>query len=236
MSAAREARWDPGLYDSVHHYVADYGRSLLEWLDPKPGERILDLGCGTGTLTHAIAERGASVVGVDSSPEMVGQARQSYSKLEFHLADARSFRSPQPFDKVFSNAVLHWVKPPEDAIITVRENLRPKGLLVAEFGGLGNIASIIEAAGFNPWYFPGIGEYATRLERHGFTVTQASLFDRPTPVPGENGMREWLTMFFKSALSPADLQRIEAELRPRLFREGTWVIDYTRLRIAARAG
>ena len=229
--------WDPALYDSVHHYVSAYGRGLLEWLAPQPGERILDLGCGTGTLTHEIAQAGATVVGVDNSPEMIGQARQNYPGLEFRLADARKFRTwLDPFDKVFSNAVLHWIKPPEEAVITVHENLRQGGLFVAEFGGKGNVASIVETAGFNPWYFPSVGEYAALLERHGFTVTHAALFDRPTSVPGEEGMREWLRMFFTPALSAAEVARIEAALRPRLFHDGVWIIDYKRLRIAAVAG
>src|SRR5947209_346222 len=73
--------WEPGLYDAVHSYVSSYGKSLVELLAPQPGERILDLGCGTGTLTSEIASSGAVVTGVDSSPEMIGQARQSYPRV-----------------------------------------------------------------------------------------------------------------------------------------------------------
>lgn len=225
--------WEPGLYDAVHRYVSDYGRSLVDVLAPQPGERILDLGCGTGTLTHEITQRGATVVGIDSSPEMIGQARQNYPKLDFRLADARGFSVSEPFDAVFSNAVLHWIQPPEDAVATVRNALKPGGRFIAEFGGKGNIRSIIESAGFNPWYFPSIGEYSSLLEQHGLLVTNAALFDRPTPLEGENGIREWLGMFFKPPLPPSEIARIEAELRPKLFRDGAWYIDYKRLRISA---
>ena len=225
--------WEPGLYDAVHSYVADYGRSLVDLLAPKSGERILDLGCGTGTLTQQISESGATVTGVDSSTEMIGQARQNYPKLDFRLGDIRSFHDSEPFDAVFSNAVLHWVQPPLDAILTVRAALRPGGRFVAEFGGKGNVAAVTGAAGLNPWYFPSIGEYATLLEQNGFAVSSALLFDRPTELEGEQGLREWVAMFYKPQL-PADvIERMEVALRPKLFRDGSWIIDYKRLRIAA---
>lgn len=225
--------WEPGIYDALHSYVSDYGKNLVDLLAPQPGERILDLGCGTGTLTHQIAAAGARVVGLDGSTEMIGQARQNYPKLEFRLGDARTFRDPEPFDAVFSNAVLHWVQPPVDAILTVRAALRSGGRFIAEFGGKGNIAVVTGAAGLNPWYFPSIGEYAALLEQNGFEVSSASLFERPTKLEGERGLREWVDMFYKPRL-PADvIERMEIELRPTLFRNGSWTIDYKRLRIAA---
>lgn len=225
--------WEPGLYDAVHSYVSEYGRSLVDLLAPKAGERILDLGCGTGTLTHEISSSGARVVGVDSSTEMIGQARQNYPKLDFRLGDVRTFRDPEPFDAVFSNAVLHWVQPPVDAISTVRAALRPSGRFIAEFGGKGNIAAVVGAAGVNPWYFPSIGEYATLLEQNGFGVSSALLFDRPTRLEGEQGLREWVAMFYKPQLPEHLIERMETELRPKLFQDGSWIIDYKRLRIAA---
>lgn len=225
--------WEPGLYDAVHSYVSEYGRSLVDLLAPKAGERILDLGCGTGTLTHEISQSGAMVVGMDSSTEMIGQARQNYPKLDFRLSDARTFRDAEPFDAVFSNAVLHWVQPPADAISTVRTALRAGGRFIAEFGGKGNIAAIVGAAGLNPWYFPSIGEYAMLLEQNGFTLSSALLFDRPTRLEGEQGLREWVAMFYKPQLPVDVVDRMETELRPKLFRDGSWMIDYKRLRIAA---
>lgn len=227
--------WDPGLYDSTHHYVFDYGKNLVEVLAPQPGESILDLGCGTGHLTQQIAETGASVLGIDQSPEMIAQARQNYPKLAFQLASATTFRSERLFDAVFSNATLHWVLEAEAAIRTIRLALKPGGRFVAEFGGKGNIASVVQSAGRNPWYFPGIGEYASLLERHGLEVTQASLFDRPTKVEGEQGLREWVGMFYKPPLDNDVISRMESELKPRLFRDGHWFIDYRRLRIIATA-
>lgn len=227
--------WDPGEYDAIHHYVTDYGRSLVDLLAPQAGERILDIGCGTGHLTHQIAERGAEVVGIDSSAEMIAQARQNYPKLRFELADATRYRAPEPFDALFSNAALHWIQPPDAVAAAMAGALKPGGRLVVEFGGKGNIASVIAAAGLNPWYFPSIAEYASLLERNGIEVTSAVLFDRPTRVEGESGLREWLGMFFKPPLMEKQIQEMERELRPRLFQASGWVIDYRRLRIVGRA-
>lgn len=246
------AVWNPGLYDASHSFVWKLGAALIELLAPQHGERILDLGCGTGHLTAQIAASGAEVVGIDSSAEMIAQARQAYPALPFEVADARSFSLPGAFDAVFSNAVLHWVKQPEAAIDRIRAALTPGGRFVAEFGGKGNTRQMVEAllqqgAAFGihdyetPWYYPGIADYSSLLERHGFEVTFATLFDRPTPLEGEEGLRNWFRMFAGSLLArlPAEdcerfLAGLETELRPALFRDGTWFADYRRLRIIAR--
>lgn len=227
--------WDPGLYDSTYQYVFDYGRGLVAVLAPQPGERILDVGCGTGHLTNEIAQAGAEALGIDSSPPMIAQARQNYPKVRFQLADVVTFRDPGTFDAVFSNAALHWVREPEKAVATMRSALKAGGRLVVEFGGRGNVASILAASGRNHWYFPSIGEYAALLERGGFEVTSALLFERPTRVEGAEGLREWLAMFYKPELPKDVVDRMEQELQPRLYREGGWVIDYRRLRVTALA-
>src|SRR5262249_46008512 len=151
---------------------------------------------------------------------------------------------PQAFDAVFSNAALHWVKPPEAVIACVRRALKPGGRFVAEFGGKGNVqaiaAALTEAARAvgveppeNPWYFPGIGEYPSLLEAAGLEVTFALLFDRPTVLEGEPGLRRWVEMFASWALSavPAArreefFRRVEERLRPTLYQDGTWYADY----------
>src|SRR5580692_4645049 len=95
--------WDSSLYEDRHSFVWKKAGDLVDLLDPRPGERILDIGCGTGHLTSEIAERGADVTGLDASLSMIAQARQNYPKLKFVLADARAFRFEEPFDAVFSN-------------------------------------------------------------------------------------------------------------------------------------
>jgi trans-aconitate 2-methyltransferase len=223
----------------------------VELLQPREGERILDLGCGTGQLTAEIAASGAQVVGLDSSPEMLGQARQNYPNLKFVLADATSFRFDELFDAVFSNAALHWVKNAEAAVQSIATALRPGGRFIAEFGGKGNIRSILAALDVVfgsaaearcPWWFPGVGEYASLLEQHGLEVRQASLFDRPTPIEGEHGMEDWIEMFCGSYLRDLDangakekVRELAVHLRPTLYREGVWTLDYRRVRVVAVA-
>jgi trans-aconitate methyltransferase len=246
-------RWDADDYDDGHGFVAEYGASLVDLLDPKSGERVLDLGCGTGHLTADIAERGATAVGIDQSAEMVEQARAAYPGLSFRRADARSFTAEDRFDAVFSNAALHWVPGADhDAVIeAVADALRPGGRFVAEMGGTGNVGRIVTATlaelrerGYdreNPWYFPSVGEYATRLEAGGFEVRRAVLFDRPTELEnGADGLADWLSMFGDSLFAGlADDEReavvagVEDRLRPDMFDGETWTADYRRLRFVA---
>ena len=249
--------WDPDRYDGDHGFVYEYGEDVVGLLDPSGGERILDLGCGTGHLTAEIAASGAEVVGMDNSAEMLSTARAEHPDVEFVEGDARAFAlgdplpAGEPFDAVFTNAALHWVDDPDGVFESVAGVLRPDGRFVGEFGGRGNVAAIVEAVAAelearghvvrNPWYFPSVGEFASSLERHGFEVRLARLFDRPTELEGgEEGLRSWLAMFGESLLSPVEgeeredvLAAVEARLRPSQFDDGSWVADYRRLRFVA---
>lgn len=252
-TAGRDNRgWNANLYDASFAFIWRYGSEILDALAPQPGERVLDLGCGTGHLTWAIAERGAEAVGLDSSPEMVEQARRSYPDLRFVVADAAGFDLGAPFDAVFSNATLHWIPDAGGVAASVARALRPGGRFVAEFGGRGNVTSLVDAirdaiaaagytAGPNPWYFPSIGEYATLMERHGLEPVHAALFDRPTRLDGgEAGVRLWIEMFAGSFMAgvPGDeragiVHEVEARLRPTAWRDSAWYADYRRLRVVA---
>jgi trans-aconitate methyltransferase len=248
----QDTRWDARLYDDKHSFVWKHGAALLELLAAQPGERILDLGCGTGHLTAQIAATGAMVFGIDAAPAMIDEARRTYPALTFNVGDARDFSFPEPFDAVFSNAVLHWIKEPERVLACINRALRPGGRFVAEFGGKGNVRRIGDALlrtvadlGLGPvelpWYYPSVGEYARLLEKHGLEVVYAVLFDRPTPLEGEAGLRHWIEMFAHSVLNIVPegqrtefLRRVEEQLRPHLQRDGTWIADYRRLRVVAR--
>lgn len=246
-------QWNAGLYDDKHSFVWKMAAGLVDLLEAHAGQRILDLGCGTGHLTGKIAETGAIVVGVDRSPEMIRQAREAYPKLQFEVMDAREILFAQPFDAVFSNATLHWIKEPEKVILGIAKTLKPGGRFVAEFGGKGNVKELMSAADRawhklamgdapKPWYYPGIAEYAELLEKHGLEVTYATLFDRPTPLEdGASGLHNWLQMFggvLLDTFGPDQREQliaaVEREARAALFHDDHWVMDYRRLRVVAR--
>jgi trans-aconitate methyltransferase len=243
--------WNPELYEARHSFVWQFGEALLELLDPKPGERVLDLGCGTGQLTQKIADRGAHVTGLDASPEMIGQARQNYPQLRFVLQDAATMRFESEFDAVFSNAALHWMLDAAGVATAVQRALKAGGRFVAELGGKGNIAHIEHAvdtvaaryhASLPPrrTFYPSIAQYAALLEGAGLELRTAFLFDRPTPLDGEQGMENWLRQFkwyyFEPLPTPEAEQALQetiATLREPLYRDGQWRADYRRLRFLA---
>jgi trans-aconitate methyltransferase len=243
--------WDPSLYDSRHSFVYTMVADMLKLLDAQPGERIVDLGCGTGVLSADIAKGGAIATGFDLSPEMIAQARKNFPQLRFEVADASEFTVEEPVDAVFSNAALHWVRRSEEAVRAIARALRPGGRFVAEFGGYGCVQQILDATSaalgrpaeeISPWYFPTVGMYAPVLERHGLEVRYATLFDRPTPLEdGEQGLRNWLRMFAGGILSSLDKDRreevyrqVEETLRPNLWQTDRWVADYRRIRMVAK--
>ena len=245
--------WNATLYDASHDFVAKFGEGIFSWLQPQPGENILDLGCGTGDLTPKIQAGGAKVLGVDSSMEMVVAAKAKFPTIPFQQADARNLPFSNQFDAIFSNAVLHWVPEKEKAIASMYQSLKKGGRMVVEFGGKDNIQQIWTAlkmvlekrgyaqnANISFWYFPSIGEYTTLLENQGFRVVRAEHFDRPTPLKGENGLKDWLLMFtdnFFAGITASEkvdiLEDIETALKPTHFVNGQWVADYKRIRVMA---
>lgn len=247
-------QWNTGTYDTDMAFVSRFGESLIHLLQPQPGERIMDWGCGTGDLAAAIADHGAVVTGIDASPEMISAARSKHPQLEFVLADGQSYCADVPADAVFSNAALHWLQDAQGAAASIAASLRTGGRFIAEFGGQGNIASVVDglprafaAIGCSgklklPWYFPSIGEYASLLEQNGMTVELALCFGRPTPLAGgEQGFSRWLNTFADGILSVLSgpqredvLAFMEKELKPVLFQEDGWIMDYRRIRIAAK--
>lgn len=255
MTAVSRERPCPGDWSAEGYarhaaYVADLGEPLLDLLAARPGERILDLGCGDGRLTLKIAAAGADVVGIDASPDMVQAARER--GIDARLADARAPGFEGEFDAVFSNAALHWIPQAQAVLAGIARALKPGGRLVAEFGGFGNIAAIrvaliavlgrrgIDGAAALPWFYPTATRYRVMLEAAGLGVEALNTFPRPTPLP--TGMRGWLETFTPgifAALPDGDRERALDEtvalLRPVLCDdEGNWTADYVRLRVVAR--
>jgi trans-aconitate methyltransferase len=243
-----EQRWDPARYQRVAGFVAELGRPLLDLLAPRPGERILDLGCGDGALTALIAAE-ARVTGVDGSAEQVAAARAR--GLDAAVADGTRLAFDAEFDAVFSNAALHWMRDPDAVIDGVWRALKPGGRFVAECGGAGNVETVrralaealarrgVDAGAASPWYFPAPEEYRARLERRGFRIVSMALIPRPTPLPG--ALADWLDTFAESFLATVPPQirpRVKAEVEDMLRgtladAAGAWTVDYVRLRFAA---
>jgi trans-aconitate methyltransferase len=246
-------KWDARLYDARHAFVWEKAKGVVELLAAKSGERILDLGCGTGTLAAKIAASGAHVVGVDRSSEMIDAASKKFPAIQFEVCDARVLPFSAEFDAVFSNAALHWIPEAESVVEGVARSLKQRGRFIAEFGGKGNVGNVVAALenaltqlgissdGVNPWFYPSVAQYAALLEKHALEVREATLFERPTKLEdGERGLANWIVMFGNSFLErvPEDqrtafLRAAEHAARPSLWKRDRWELDYRRLRIAA---
>jgi trans-aconitate methyltransferase len=254
MITANDTKWNAGLYDDKHNFVFKFGEDVVQLLNPRQGERILDLGCGTGYLTNLIAQAGARVIGIDKSPAMIDRAHAAYPDLDFRVLSATDFHFDTPFDAVFSNATLHWVLDKETAIDHIYHALRPGGRLILEMGGKGNVEEIVVAirkvltrhhyysnAATQVWYFPSLGEYTTLLEKRGFRVLSAAHFDRPTQLQDtDNGIKDWIRMFGNAFFKDIPdteidtiLEEVQETLKPTHYTNHTWVADYKRLRIEA---
>ena len=238
--AASTSKWNAGDYARVGAFVAELGGAALDLLDPRPGERILDIGCGEGTLTKKMIERGATVLGIDNSPEMIAAARANgVDALQLAAEDMQFFAE---FDAAFSNATLHWVLEKEQAARAIFRALKRGGRFAGEMGGEGNIARLREALdtelvirGYVPpsessnWY-PSPEEFAGVYEAAGFEQIDARLIERPTPL--DHGVDQWVTTFRKGWLDRAGVPDDErADIASAVAdRFGSNVADYVRLR------
>lgn len=247
--------WKVNLYNQKHAFVYQYGEELIELLNPRSNEFILDLGCGSGQLANEIRKSRASVIGIDSSEEMIVQAQSNFPELDFFVEDAANFHFEKPFDAIFSNAVLHWVLDGEKAIVCMNKSLKRGGRLVLEFGGKGNVEIIVNSlrkslenrgylknATLKNWYFPSISEYTSLLEKNGFEVEFAQLYDRPTELADtESGIKDWIEMFGASFLIDVSmhdkediLEEVQNNVKSSCFQDDKWFADYRRIRILAK--
>lgn len=249
LDESERQTWNADRYQAHTGFVPTLGAPVVDLLAPKPGERILDLGCGDGVLTEKLRAIGADVIGIDASADMIDAAKAR--GLEVRCLNAEHLDYENEFDAVFSNAALHWMLDPDAVIEGIGRALKPDGRFVGEFGGHGNVAAIIVAlvATLNkrgidgaktiPWYFPTPAAYSAKLERHGFVVDQVDLIPRPTSLPTD--MSGWLQTMagpFFARLPEAEregaLDEVLDLLRPVLCDDRkNWTADYMRLRFAA---
>ncbi|VAW15392.1 hypothetical protein MNBD_ALPHA09-534 [hydrothermal vent metagenome] len=247
--AAGGQAWSAPAYAANARFVADLGEEVLAWAGPRPGMRILDLGCGDGALTQKLVRAGGQVVAVDASPSMVQAAVEL--GLNARVMSGEALKFDADFDLVFSNAALHWMLDTDAVIRGVYRALAPGGRFVAEFGGHLNVAAIataLRAAGIHfggdaalasPWVFPTPEAYSGQLAAAGFDVRRISLHPRPTPLP--TGMHGWLATFrepffaqFGAETRAAVLDFVVEILRPSLCDDkDQWSADYARLRFEA---
>ena len=242
--AISTSKWDAGDYARVGSFVSELGQAALDLLDPKPGERVLDIGCGEGSLTWKIAQRGATVTGIDNSMEMIHAARAK--NLDVLLLGAAEMAFQSEFDAAFSNAALHWMLEKERVAAAVFRALKAGGRFAGEMGGQGNIARLQEAvdeemilrsyippADGKNWY-PSPDEFSAIYEAAGFTQVDARLIDRPTIL--EHGVAQWVTTFRRGWLDRAGVPEDErSEIGAAVAeRFGSDVADYVRLRFIMR--
>jgi trans-aconitate methyltransferase len=241
--------WNPAEYQEKGSFVPTLGEPLLDLLAPQAGMRILDVGCGDGTLTQKIVERGATVMGIDASEAMVAAAQAK--GIDARHISAYDLAFENEFDAAFSNAALHWMtEDPARVLRNIARALKPGGRFVVEMGGQGNIRLIREAQqqaltrrgldldALAPKFFPSPQEATAMLESAGFQVSQMELFNRPTRLP--DGMKGWLRVFATAVLSALPLEDVETYLnevealtRPQLTDAQGWFADYVRLRFVA---
>jgi SAM-dependent methyltransferase len=243
-AAASTSKWNAADYARVGGFVAEFGEAALDLLDPKSGERILDVGCGDGTLTRKILERGATVLGIDNSPDMVAAARAK--GVDALLLAAEDMQFFAEFDAAFSNATLHWVLEKAQAARAIFRALKAGSRFAGEMGGEGNLVKLREALdeelvirGYVPpveatnWY-ASPEEFASVYEAAGFEQIDARLIERPTRI--DHGVAEWVTTFRRGWLDRAAVPDIErAEIGAAVAdRVGSNNADYVRLRFFMR--
>jgi trans-aconitate 2-methyltransferase len=242
--------WDALTYDRVADPQTRWGMAVLDRLPLEGDERVIDAGCGTGRVTEQLLQRlpHGSVIAVDGSPAMIEAARERLARfgdrVDYLVADlGRPLPLDGLVDAVLSTATFHWV-PDHDALFAnLAAVTRPGGWLVAQCGGVGNVARIeaVLATIGDGWrgshHFENPIDTAERLERAGYVDIECWLSDEPTPFePGEP-----FETFLRTVVLGAHLERLPIEQHDAFVHTvaeavGEPVIDYVRLNITARRG
>lgn len=242
--------WDAETYDAISDPQFSWGMEVLERLELGGDEDAIDAGCGSGRVAEQLLARlpEGSLLAVDASEAMVTKARERLGERASYLvADLSELQVSEPVDLIFSTATFHWVLDHERLFARLRGTLRPGGRLVAQCGGLGNVAEHAEAIAaiatrneysryFDGmalmWNFAGPGETESRLREAGFAEARCWL--EPKPVTPADPLRFTMTV----TLGP-HLARLPEELRKPFAEEilkrshSPLTLDYVRLNIEA---
>ncbi|HXS34617.1 MAG TPA: methyltransferase domain-containing protein [Solirubrobacterales bacterium] len=244
--------WDAETYDAISDPQFSWGMEVLERLELRGDEDVIDAGCGSGRVTEELAKRlpKGSVLAIDASEGMVGKARQRLGDTASYLvADLSELRVNEQVDLVFSTATFHWILDHDRLFARLHAALRPGGRIVAQCGGLGNVAEhaqAIAAVAVRPeyaryfegmtlmWNFASPEETESRLREAGFAEARCWL--EPKPVTPADPLRFTMTV----TLGP-HLARLPEELRlpfaEAILEQSSepLTLDYVRLNIEARA-
>ncbi len=236
--------WDACSYSRVAHGVMALGHELLERVDLRGNELVLDAGCGSGEVTEALVARlpEGRVLAVDGSPRMVELARGRLGdRATVWAADLLELELPEPVDLVFSAATFHWIADHDRLFARLHAALRPGGRLVAQCGGAGNIAAIgtaiAELTGdpWSPWTFADPQQTQERLRRAGFAQARAWLVQRPvTPEAPHEFLRTVILGEHLARLPGAEREPFVRAVHARIGERFT--AHYVRLNIEATAG
>ena len=241
--------WDAATYHRVSGPQVEFARALLDRLDLRGDETVLDAGCGSGRVTAMLLERlpNGHVVAVDQAGSMVEHACEALPRDRATViqAELTELALDEPVDAVFSNAVFHWIADHDRLFERLHAALRAGGRLVAQCGGEGNVARFHAAAreaaaeepyashfeGWEgPWKFAGADETARRLERAGFGHVETWLEPHPV-VPDDPGD------YLRTVCLGYHLERLPEELREgyvqAVLERRDPVLDYVRLNITA---
>ena len=239
--------WDAAAYDDLPIPMTAWGLTVLDRLDLRGDERVLDAGCGTGLVTAALLERlpRGRVVALDGSTSMLERARGrlGVERVRYLHHDLLEPIPIEPVDVIVSTATFHWIADHDRLFTNLAEVLRPGGRMEAQCGGRGNIArieAIVRALGvedgFGAETFPGPEETTARLVGAGFVEVECWLQDEPTDLPVTELERYLRTVCLGGLIEPmsdddaAALVRGVASAMPRPR------IDYVRLNISAVRG
>lgn len=250
-----ETYWNAAAYDDLSDPQFEWGMAVLETLPVRGGERVLDAGCGSGRLSEELLGRvpAGQVVALDSSVQMLAQARQRLARfggrVEFVHASLQDFELAEKVDGIFSNAVFHWVPDHAAMFRCLHAALKPGGWLVAQFGGVGNLArahrradEVAEEARFKPYlagveygpHFEDVTSTRQRMEAAGFRVSEAKLHT----VEARFQRRERYEAFLRTVVLRQPVAKLPENLQSEfleeissrtLQEEGGYMLDYVRL-------